>query len=145
MEAPILFDEKKHAHLLPSFVRIHVACISQPPYTIATFMPPLETKIPAMTTWWSARITEIASRSRHIIIQLARNPVTGDEELAGYVMLAMPWSETGPFRGSVEKLLVDPAWRKKGVARRLMEVLEQVAKKEGRTLLVCCSCYTFGT
>jgi len=69
-------------------------------------------------------------------MQLATNPETGKEELAGYVMLAMPESETGPFRGGVEKLFVSPRWREKGVARRVMGMLEEVAKKEGRGLLM---------
>ena len=69
-------------------------------------------------------------------MQLATSPATGHQELAGYVMLAMPESETGPFRGGVEKLLVSPRWREKGVARRVMVMLEELAKKEGRGLLV---------
>jgi len=48
----------------------------------------------------------------------------------------MPFSETGPFRGVVEKLLVSPTWREKGVARRLMGKLEDVAWQEGRWLIV---------
>ena len=44
----------------------------------------------------------------------------------------MPSVETGPFRGEVEKLLVSPRFRKVGVARRVMEKLEEVAKEKGR-------------
>jgi len=69
-------------------------------------------------------------------MQMARDPSTGEEELAGYVMLGMPVTETGPFRGSVEKLMVSPKYRQKGIAGRLMAKLEEVARAEGRTLLV---------
>lgn len=71
-------------------------------------------------------------------MQLATNPETGNEEVAGYVMLDMPENETGPFRGGVEKLLVSPRWRERGVARRVMGFLEVVARREGRGLLVSC-------
>ena len=71
-------------------------------------------------------------------MQIAPNPATGEEELAGYVMLGMPPSHTGPFRGIVEKLLVPPEHRKKGIARALMRKVEDVAREVGRTLLVSC-------
>jgi ribosomal protein S18 acetylase RimI-like enzyme len=57
--------------------------------------------------------------SGKIIIQMAENQITGKLELAGYVMLGMPVTETGPFRGKVEKLLVAPEHRRKGIANGL--------------------------
>lgn len=54
----------------------------------------------------------------------------------GYVCLMMPASETGPFRGEVNKLMVSPRHRRKGVARRVMEKLEEVGRERGRTLLI---------
>ncbi|PVH82617.1 acetyltransferase [Cadophora sp. DSE1049] len=134
MDPPILYDPTKHAHLIPSLASLHAECITSPPYTIASFLPPLS--LPRMEAWWTARAAEVAAGSRHIIMQLARNPETGKEEVAGYVMLAMPESETGPFRGGVEKLLVSPRWRERGIARRVMRVLEDVANREGRGLLM---------
>jgi ribosomal protein S18 acetylase RimI-like enzyme len=139
MKNPVIFNPKVHAHLIPSLAAIHIACIASPPYTMATFLPPLSSS--RIEKWWTDRIAETASGDRKIIIQIATNPSTGDEELAGYVMLGMPSSETGPFRGTVEKLLVSPEHRRKGIARRLMESLETVARKEGRTLLVSHSGY----
>lgn len=67
---------------------------------------------------------------------MAENQITGKLELAGYVMLGMPVTETGPFRGKVEKLLVAPEHRRKGIANGLMAKLEEVARAEKRTLLV---------
>jgi GNAT superfamily N-acetyltransferase len=136
MSEPVIFDPKIHTHLIPSFVRIHIACITSAPYTIATFLPPLQST--ALQVWWEARIKEENQRLRKIILQMARNPVTGEEELAGYVMLGMPPSQTGPFRGIVEKLLVSPEHRKKGIARALMNKVEEIARELGRTLLVSC-------
>jgi GNAT superfamily N-acetyltransferase len=57
-------------------------------------------------------------------------------ELMGYVCLMMPITETGPFRGEVNKLMVSPNHRRKGVARRVMEKMEDVGRQRGRTLLV---------
>jgi len=61
---------------------------------------------------------------------------TEERLVAGIVMLSKPPSETGPFRGIVEKLLVSPSFRRRGVATTLMVVLEEVARAEGRPLLV---------
>lgn len=63
-------------------------------------------------------------------MKLATNE-KGAEEAAGVVMLGMPLSQMGPFRRYVEKLLVRPTWRKRGIARRLMERLEVVGKERG--------------
>ncbi|KAJ7168712.1 acetyltransferase [Mycena filopes] len=64
------------------------------------------------------------------------NDDAGQEQLAGYVVLYRPLTETGPFRGSVEKLLVSPNFRRRGIARKLMERLETEAKIRGQTLLM---------
>lgn len=58
-------------------------------------------------------------------------------DVTGVVMLWKPEAETGPFRAMVEKLLVSPDWRRKGVGRALMKDLEDVALEKGKTLLVC--------
>lgn len=58
------------------------------------------------------------------------------DKVVGVVMLSMPFAETGPFRASVEKLLVDPEARGRGIAKVLMSELERVARERGRTLLV---------
>jgi ribosomal protein S18 acetylase RimI-like enzyme len=134
MDDPILFNPKTHSHLIPSFADILTACITTPPYTTAGFLPPID---PArIRKWWEDRVREESEGHRKIIMQMARDPSTGEEELAGYVMLGMPVTETGPFRGSVEKLMVSPKYRQKGIAGRLMAKLEEVARAEGRTLLV---------
>lgn len=60
----------------------------------------------------------------------------GEDVLAGVVSLAMPDTETGSMRGQVERLLVSPDFRKRGLARAMMNILEDVAKEKGRWLLV---------
>jgi GNAT superfamily N-acetyltransferase len=134
MDEAILYDPHVHSHLIPSLVAVHVACITQPTYTIATFIPPLDQ--PVMQNWWEDRAKEVASGNRHIIVQMVTSPTTGKEEVAGVVMLDKPQTQTVPHTAWVEKLLVLPEWRRKGVTKRMMLKLEEVAKVEGRTLLV---------
>jgi ribosomal protein S18 acetylase RimI-like enzyme len=134
MEPPILFDPKVHSYLIPSLAAAHASAILNPPFMIATFIPPLKQDV--MQAWWEDRAKEVAAGQRHIIMQLAPNATTGEKEVVGLVALAMPVSETGPFRGYVEKLIVVHEHRRKGIAKALMLKMEEAALKEGRTLLV---------
>lgn len=69
-----------------------------------------------------------------IILQMA--PAEQGDVVAGYVCLSSTWSETGPFRAEVLKLMVSPDFRRMGVAKRVMGMLEDVARERGRGLLV---------
>jgi ribosomal protein S18 acetylase RimI-like enzyme len=158
----IVFDPKQHSHLLTSFIDIHIACVLND-NLVATFLPPFTAeKREIMTRWWTARFEEVSQGRRMIFISLANskdadempitktshdlyespaiapgNTSTDEQVLAGYVSLDMPFSETGPFRGPIEKLLVNPRYRRRGIARMMMDLLEVEAKKVGRPLLVC--------
>ncbi|EXJ78815.1 hypothetical protein A1O1_09217 [Capronia coronata CBS 617.96] len=57
-------------------------------------------------------------------------------EVSGVVSLATPYSQTGPFRGLVEKLFVSPLHRRKGIARAIMTKLEEIACDHGRWSLM---------
>jgi GNAT superfamily N-acetyltransferase len=137
MDKSILYDPQIHAHLISSIVSVHAACITQPTYTIATFIPPLDQ--PVMQKWWEDRVKEVVSGGRHIIIHLTPSPSDGKEEVVGVVMLDKPQTQTVPHTAWVEKLLVSPEWRRKGVTKRMMGKLEEVARSEGRLLLVSLS------
>lgn len=130
---------------------------------MATFMPPLN--YPQIYKWWEARVAEVTSGERQIIVSLsevssrtsrsdadqeikipfseegkpwpiipatATTPGTSELEVSGLVVLATPFSQTGPFRGLVEKLFTSPFHRKKGIARAVMKKLEDVAWEMGR-------------
>ncbi|KAK5044454.1 hypothetical protein LTR84_011268 [Exophiala bonariae] len=56
----------------------------------------------------------------------------GDLEIGGLVSLVTPTTQTGPFRGLVEKLFTSPFHRQKGIARIVMKRLEEVAWDLGR-------------
>ncbi|KAJ6512605.1 acetyltransferase [Mycena sanguinolenta] len=131
---PILFDpsNEKHLALIPAFADIHIACI-ETDHTIATFTHPLKRDV--IIDWWKERVCDVIDGNRIIIMVLAED-AEGKQQLAGYVVLYRPLTETGPFRGGVEKLLVSPNFRRRGIARILMEKLEEQAKINGQTLLM---------
>jgi ribosomal protein S18 acetylase RimI-like enzyme len=109
--------------------------------TVASFLPPFETeeRRQEILEWWKRKGEETLTvgkegKSARDIIYATVEP---EGEVAGVVMLDKPFTETGPFRGGVEKLLVDPKFRRRGIAKALMEKLEEVAENQGRTYLVC--------
>lgn len=55
--------------------------------------------------------------------------------IVGTVQLHDAESANGAHRGEVAKLLVHPAWRRRGIARTLMTALETEASAAGKTLL----------
>ncbi|MEB8217390.1 GNAT family N-acetyltransferase [Citrobacter braakii] len=56
--------------------------------------------------------------------------------LVGTVQLIIDQPENQPHRADVAKLLVHPSARRGGVARTLMNELENCARQQGKTLLV---------
>ncbi|KAK7006231.1 N-acetyltransferase domain-containing protein [Favolaschia claudopus] len=126
-----IFDptNAEHLALIPAFADIHIACI-ETDHTIATFTPPLNRDV--IIEWWKAQVADAAGPKRHRIIFMT----LVEQQLAGYVILYRPLWQTGPFRGVVEKLLVSPDFRRRGIARNLMDKLEEVARIEGQTLLM---------
>lgn len=137
---PRLYNTQTDTHLLPQLARIHAACIMQDAQ-LATFLPPLN--LETIETYWrhlasKAGVTPTMGGGEGVEVCLQMAPAEDGkgEVVAGYVVLSMAWSETGPFRGEVLKLMVSPEFRRKGVARRVMGLLEEVARERGRGLLV---------
>ncbi|KAH8735771.1 acyl-CoA N-acyltransferase [Ilyonectria robusta] len=131
-----LFSPAQHGHLIPYLAAIHASCITHD-RTIATFLPPLSHE--KLLAWWKERIAEVNDGKRLIFILLNESePGTRAKggEVMGVVMLSMPYSETGPFRGFVEKLLVHKNFRGRGGARALLGSLEIEAVKRGRSMLL---------
>ena len=64
--------------------------------------------------------------------------VTEDEQghAVGTVQLVLAMPDNQPHRADVAKMLVHRSARRRGVARRLMHAVEEVARDQGRTLLV---------
>lgn len=130
---PRLYNPQTDIRHLSSIAHLHAACITQD-NTLATFLPPLShDKILASWTAWAE---EVVAGSRVIILQLSSD----ESAVAGVVSLYMPDTETGKHRSEVGRLLVSPDYRKRGLARELMGVLEEVARERERWLVVCSQC-----
>lgn len=130
------FNPKQHSHLTPYLAAIHASCITQD-RTIATFLPPLSHE--KLLSWWKERIAEVNDGKRQIWILVTQVDESGrpkGPELMGVVMLTTPYSETGAYRGYVEKLLVHKNFRGRGGARALMAALESEATRMSKNILV---------
>lgn len=132
---PILYDPNRHCHLLVQIASIHAACIIND-NQLASFLPNSDGSLDheKMLAYWQSRSEDVKRGLRFFVLQFTDLEET---EVAGYGCLYMPPSETGPFRGEVEKLMVSPHHRFKGVARQVMEKLEREAVRRGRWLIVC--------
>jgi GNAT superfamily N-acetyltransferase len=139
LPAPMLFDPKVHQDLIPSLVQIHVDCVVHDG-TLATFLPDPTTgqmDMEALKAFWRQMGAEVTSGQREIVLQFANKNVNEDGlELAGFASLYMPFSQTGAFRSVVEKLMVSPSHRRKGIARAVMKRIEDVAEERNRGLIV---------
>ena len=125
-----------HDHLAAQLAELHAACI-QRDHMVATFLPPLD--LPLMARWWQGKIDDIGRGTREILATV--ETVEGDgqelrEVVTGVVMLDLTTGQTGPMRGAVEKLMVSPDHRRKGIARIVMGALETVAWERERWLLM---------
>ena len=127
---PRLYNPYSDKPLLPQLAQIQADCITHD-HQLATFLPPLSHV--RMVDYWTDISKDVEKGRSFIILQFAEE---NEAEVAGYVCLQMPAAETGPFRGEVVKLMVSLSHRRKGVARRVMEKLESVAREKGRYLLV---------
>lgn len=135
-----------HSHLLPTLAAAHAATITND-HTLLRFLPPFaHSKLDAMLAWWEARLFRAnvgeGEEERVVVLEVTRP--RGDEEdgywrlprIVGAACLELDPAETGPFRAGVEMVLVDPGFRRRGVAGRLMARLEEEAGRRGRSLLV---------
>lgn len=88
------------------------------------FLPPLS-QINAQRYWETVIQTDI-------ILFVARM----NKHIVGSVQIHLCSKENGLHRAEIAKLMVHPAYRRKGIARLLMEKAHSVAIEQGRTLLV---------
>jgi ribosomal protein S18 acetylase RimI-like enzyme len=79
--------------------------------------------------YWKRMAAEVATGARILLA------AWDDAILLGTVMLEFATSPNQPHRAEVQKLLVHPSARRRGVARALMARLEIEASRVGRTLL----------
>ncbi|MEI7711585.1 MAG: GNAT family N-acetyltransferase [Rhodospirillales bacterium] len=111
---------------IPRLSSILIACVAGG--AGVSFLHPLAPD--TARKFWQGIVAKIAART-HLLLAAWSGGV-----LAGTVTLAMDMPENQPHRAEVAKLLVDPAIRRKGLARALMIRLEQEAERAGRPMLM---------
>ena len=79
---------------------------------------------------WRAALDAVAAGRRIVL-----GAYVGDD-LVGTVSLNLDMPENQPHRADVMKLLVSPAWRRRGIAEQLLAALDGQARAQGRRLLV---------
>jgi len=93
-----------------------------------SFMPPLARE--AAAGFWRRKAAEVAQGKRVLLAAWA------DGVLAGTAMLDIDMPPNQPHRADVQKVLVHPDARRRGMARALMDAIEAEARLERRDLLV---------
>ena len=83
--------------------------------------------------WWRSLLS---SSSERAIILIARD----EEGVVGTVQLQPAWAPNQPHRADVAKLIVHRRARRRGIARALMQALEEAASAAGFTLLLLDTC-----
>ncbi len=93
-----------------------------------SFLPPLAAE--AALGFWQRVASDVAQGKRCVLAAWLDGVLVGTVQLD----LAMPPNQ--PHRADVQKLLVAPQARRRGVARALMHAVEEAASASGRSLLV---------
>ncbi|KAM0455091.1 hypothetical protein ACHAPV_007981 [Trichoderma viride] len=132
----VRFSPSEHDKFLPAIIQMHIDCIESDG-ALLRFHPPFTLeKRQRMETFWKARLSQISTGHRITLIVLVSSDGKQETDIAGIVELGMTEADTGPFRGDLEMLMVSPKYRRRGLASKLIDELEEVAKEEKRTLLL---------
>jgi GNAT superfamily N-acetyltransferase len=100
-------------------------CVAEGP--ALGFLPPLEPA--AARAYWRQRTIEVAIGERVLLVAWV------DGVLAGAMMLQLETMPDQPHAAHVQKMMVAPSLRRRGVARRLMLAVEAEARLARRALL----------
>jgi GNAT superfamily N-acetyltransferase len=118
-------DAAAAASAEPRLSAILTACVAEG--AGVSFLPPL---VPAKArAFWADAARDVAGGGRVMLAGWVNGV------LAGTVTLVFAGAENQPHRADVAKLLVDPGARRHGLARALMQRLEQEAAAANRRLL----------
>lgn len=94
------------------------------------FLPPVADA--TARAYWESVARDVAAGSR--VLLLARESAGGP--VAGSAQLALAQQANGRHRAEVQKVMVLPALRRRGIALALLRALEDEARREGRSTLV---------
>jgi GNAT superfamily N-acetyltransferase len=92
-----------------------------------SYLPPLGPDV--ARAFWKRSATDVAAGTRILLA------AWDDAVLVGTVMVEFASSPNQPHRAEVQKLLVHPDGRRRGLARALMARAEAEARRAGKTLL----------
>lgn len=107
---------------LPQFVRLLQDVVSGG--ASVGFLPPLDSA--AAQAYWRG----VAEEGVILLVAIEEG------EIVGTVQLALAGKANAKHRAEVQKLMVATPFRGRGIARKLMERIEEIALEERRTLLV---------
>jgi GNAT superfamily N-acetyltransferase len=93
-----------------------------------TWFPPLAPEV--AQGYWRGISSQVALGKAVLLVAWL------DGEMVGTVQLALDMPQNQPHRAEIQKLLVEPCARRRGVGRELMQRAEQAARGIGRSLLV---------
>ncbi|MGM0874896.1 MAG: N-acetyltransferase family protein [Bacillota bacterium] len=88
------------------------------------FLPPM--KLTETNKYWQTLLNS------EVILFIAKI----NNEIVGCVQLHLCTKQNGSHRAEVAKLMTHPNFRRNGIGRSLMEIVEEKAKQESRSLLV---------
>lgn len=83
-----------------------------------------------MQHFWQGVIASLASGERWLIVARQQG------EIVATVLVVLGMMPNGSHRAEIAKLLVHPKARRQGIARVLLSQAEQLARQQGRSLLV---------
>ena len=121
-----LLDAAAASAAIPRLSEILIACVAED--AAACFTPPLAPDL--ARSEWQSIAKQVAAGQRVLFGAWC------DGVLMGTVSLLPASVQTGAHRAEVARLLVHPAARRRGLARNLLQRLEQEAAGLGRPLLV---------
>ena len=103
-----------------------VACVEAG--ASVSYLPPLSRDV--ARAFWRTVSGEVATGTKVLLGAWC------DGQLVGTVQLVLAQQPNAPHRAEVAKVLVDPAFRRRGIGRALVRRAEQTARGTGRSLLV---------
>ena len=111
---------------IPRLSKILIGCVAEG--AGVSFLPPLSPE--TALAFWRDTASKVAAGT-HLLLAAWIGGV-----LAGTATLSLDMPQNQPHRAEVAKVIVDPAIRRKGLARQLMTRIEQEAMRAGRPLLM---------
>ena len=120
-----VLDAAGAASAIPRLCDILTVCVAEG--AGVSFLPPLAPDV--ARGFWRGIAKDVAAGTRVLLGGWV------DGVLCGTVTLAFAGPQNQPHRADVQKLMVHPSGRSAGLARALMQRLEQEAVRAGRTLL----------